>query len=66
MADVNGLKFINDPFGHRGDLILKKIAEVLKSECKADEIIAKIGGDEFVFLLPGRDINKSYKLIDDE
>lgn len=53
MADVNGLKLINDSFGHKmGDQLLVKVAEVLKRGCRADEIISRIGGDEFIILIP--------------
>lgn len=53
MGDVNGLKLINDSFGHlAGDDILKATADLLKSGCRADEIIARIGGDEYAILLP--------------
>jgi diguanylate cyclase (GGDEF)-like protein/PAS domain S-box-containing protein len=53
MADVNGLKLANDAFGHlAGDKLLQKAAEVIKNECRADDIIARIGGDEFVLVLP--------------
>lgn len=53
MLDVNGLKLINDAFGHAiGDLTLQRAAIIMREECRGDEIIARFGGDEFVILLP--------------
>ncbi len=53
MIDVNGLKLINDAFGHKhGDDMLIAVADTLRDECRADEIISRISGDEFVLLLP--------------
>ncbi len=53
MADVNGLKLVNDAYGHRtGDRLLKIAAEVLKNACRKEDIIARWGGDEFVVFLP--------------
>ena len=52
-VDVNGLKLTNDAFGHEtGDRLLKKTAEILKEACRADDIVCRIGGDEFMMLLP--------------
>lgn len=56
MADVNGLKLTNDAFGHvYGDMLLKSVADVMKKELRQDDILARIGGDEFVLLLPKTD-----------
>ena len=53
MMDVNGLKLTNDAFGHNtGDDLLVSVAEVLRHEFRTDDVIARIGGDEFVVLLP--------------
>ncbi|WP_296972013.1 HD domain-containing phosphohydrolase [Tepidanaerobacter sp. EBM-38] len=53
MADVNGLKLANDAFGHElGDKLLQKAADVLKMSCRKEDIIARVGGDEFIILLP--------------
>jgi diguanylate cyclase (GGDEF)-like protein/PAS domain S-box-containing protein len=53
MFDVNGLKLVNDSFGHDfGDELLRKAAETIKKACRENDIIARIGGDEFVLLLP--------------
>lgn len=53
VVDINGLKLVNDAFGHKmGDELLRKAAEVLQSACRKGEIIARLGGDEFIILLP--------------
>ncbi|WP_088226195.1 diguanylate cyclase [Desulfosporosinus sp. FKB] len=53
IGDVNGLKLINDVFGHlKGDELLQKAALAIRNSCRSDEIIARWGGDEFVILLP--------------
>jgi len=64
MADINGLKIINDSFGHAtGDEYLKKLAEIIRSACRADEIIARLGGDEFGIILPKTDGAETAKII---
>lgn len=53
MADMNGLKLVNDVFGHwEGDMLLQAMAKVLKKVCRNTDMIARWGGDEFVVLLP--------------
>jgi len=51
--DLDRFKDINDNFGHAaGDAVLKRVAEVLRQETRAEDSIARIGGDEFIILLP--------------
>jgi diguanylate cyclase len=64
LGDVNGLKLINDSFGHAlGDKLLKKVSEAIQKGCRADDIIARMGGDEFAILLPRTDGAEAAQLI---
>ncbi len=57
MVDVNGLKIINDAFGHNiGDVVLKEVSNILNQSTRKQDIACRIGGDEFAVLLP--DIKK--------
>ena len=53
MGDINGLKLINDAFGHgMGDATLRKAAEIMSQSFREEDIVSRIGGDEFVVMLP--------------
>ena len=55
--DLDHLKQINDTYGHNyGDIAIKTIAEVLKSNARSIDIAARMGGEEFNLILPGVDI----------
>lgn len=52
IMDMDGLKQINDTFGHdEGDAVLRKVGNVLRSCFRKKDIIARIGGDEFAAIL---------------
>ena len=56
VADLDGLKKINDTLGHEaGDQLIKGAAEILKMAFRGDDTVARTGGDEFVALLPEMD-----------
>ncbi len=64
MADVNGLKLVNDSFGHTvGDELLKKVVEVIIRGCRKEDIIARLAGDEFVILLPKTSIYETEEVV---
>ncbi|MFW6301589.1 MAG: HD domain-containing phosphohydrolase [Bacillota bacterium] len=56
MADINGLRMINDSYGHKkGNQVIKKVASLLKSSIDEDEVLARYGGDEFIIYQPDSD-----------
>jgi diguanylate cyclase (GGDEF)-like protein/PAS domain S-box-containing protein/putative nucleotidyltransferase with HDIG domain len=64
MGDVNGLKFVNDAFGHeKGDELLQKAAVAIQSACRAEDLVARWGGDEFVILLPKTKIEEAEEIV---
>jgi len=65
MADVNGLKLTNDAFGHvTGDKLLLLVANALKDGFDDTTVIARIGGDEFIILMPNTTYAKASEIVD--
>lgn len=65
IGDVNGLKLVNDAFGHQeGDKLLRTAADVLSSCCEDHDILARWGGDEFVILLPRSSEERALQICD--
>ena len=64
MADVNGLKLINDSLGHeKGDELLIKTSNLLKEVLREEDILARQGGDEFAVLLPKTSNDEAEKIV---
>ena len=64
LGDVNGLKLINDSFGHAaGDELIRKVAKIIKNGCRPEDIVARLGGDEFVILLPKTEVNEAEQIV---
>lgn len=58
LCDLDGLKLINDTLGHSmGDEVLKAIAGILKAAFRPEDMVARIGGDEFAVLLPSNSVS---------
>lgn len=64
MGDVNGLKIVNDTFGHlEGDKLLINTANILKEICDPNKYIFRWGGDEFMILMPNSDEKKCVDIM---
>jgi diguanylate cyclase (GGDEF)-like protein/putative nucleotidyltransferase with HDIG domain len=54
VCDLDGFKQVNDQFGHlEGNRVLRRVAEMLRENCREYDYVARMGGDEFVILLSG-------------
>lgn len=65
IVDLNGLKTANDTLGHHaGDKLIRRTAEVLKASIEEGTIAARIGGDEFILIMPGADAQKAREMVE--
>jgi diguanylate cyclase (GGDEF)-like protein len=66
MADIDHFKSINDEFGHAaGDNALCHFAKILKVTRRADDIFARMGGEEFAIVLPGTVLEEAIHISED-
>ena len=65
-ADIDHFKSVNDEFGHGiGDEALQHFARLLTEDRRADDIAARVGGEEFVLVLPGTSIDHATTIADE-
>ncbi|MEO1923979.1 MAG: diguanylate cyclase [Nautiliaceae bacterium] len=64
MMDIDHFKKINDTYGHpKGDMVLKELAKILKTSLRKNDIIIRVGGEEFFIVLDNvDDIKTAYKI----
>jgi len=66
MTDIDHFKTINDEFGHAaGDNALAHFAKILKVTRRTDDILARVGGEEFAIVLPGTELEESIRIAEE-
>lgn len=62
MLDIDHFKEVNDTYGHlAGDIILRKLGELLKRTVRSSDYVGRFGGEEFIVLLTGTDLDGAYQ-----
>jgi diguanylate cyclase (GGDEF)-like protein len=65
IIDLDNFKMINDRFGHpTGDIVLKKVSQVLREQAREEFILARIGGEEFAIVMPEHGIASACQYAD--
>ncbi|PZS06291.1 MAG: hypothetical protein DLM70_05265, partial [Chloroflexi bacterium] len=60
MIDINDFKLFNDTYGHQvGDRVLQTVAQLVRQQCRATDVVARYGGDEFVVLACGAGLDEA-------
>jgi diguanylate cyclase (GGDEF)-like protein len=65
VLDIDFFKKINDTYGHGlGDKVIIRVADVLRAQCRRQDLFARYGGEEFVILMPNTYLNEAYTLAE--
>lgn len=65
ISDIDKFKLFNDTYGHDGgDYVLKEVAKLFQNELRKQDLVARWGGEEFVFMLPNTDLNAAENLLE--
>ena len=63
--DLDDFKYVNGNYGHHvGDLLLAKVAKVLRTNMRAKDIVGRWGGDEFIAIMPNMDLKNAKKIVE--
>lgn len=65
MVDIDHFKMVNDTYGHQaGDAVISRVAEILRQQTRASDIVCRYGGEEFVIFLSDQDPNAGYEVAE--
>ncbi|MCT7046437.1 GGDEF domain-containing protein, partial [Salmonella enterica] len=65
IIDIDHFKKINDTWGHKtGDIVIKNTANIIKENIRPDDILARLGGEEFIILLYNLNISAARKIAE--
>jgi diguanylate cyclase (GGDEF)-like protein len=65
VGDVDAFKSVNDEFGHpTGDIVLRELAYLLRKVLRAFDLVYRLGGEEFVVIVPGADLEQAAELAE--
>ena len=65
MLDIDRFKQVNDTMGHQaGDQVLRELSAMLRQSVRAYDIVARWGGEEFLIILPGADLEAARQLAE--
>jgi diguanylate cyclase len=65
LIDLDDFKYVNDNYGHHvGDLVLARVAKVLRTNMRAKDIVGRWGGDEFIAIMPNTDLENAKKVLE--
>jgi len=65
VIDADHFKSLSDTYGHAaGDVVLKKIAELLRNSCRQSDTAGRYGGEEFVLILPETDVETARRKVE--
>lgn len=66
VIDIDGLKEVNDRYGHRaGDTLIRRVSEILRERVRTTDLVARLSGDEFAVLMPQTDTAGALQLGED-
>lgn len=65
LLDLDGFKWLNDTFGHQaGNEMLKRVAQILRENVRRDDVVARLGGEEMVVMLPGVGLDEAAEVAE--